>query len=233
MFFNKSLDHLRSLCTIQAENEFADSRRSRHKRVRTEDEYAVNKYMTGMLVSIVQMEWKATQIGHSEILEGMLFSILDNTGRLLSHEVFKEHVATSNLIGNITKGLPSLLPAAAKLEARYIVPVLHTALGRTSARKELVARVLAKNAANINPERRSHSASGETGDLLVKARKLIQSSLVKSAIGGEGLVGLKQPVPPEEDGYIALEIDTGVERYGPEWLLESVWAVVGWELAVQ
>jgi len=46
-------------------------------------------------------------------------------------------------------------------------------------------------------------------------------------------VGLKLPELPEDDGYIALEIDTGVEKYGPEWLLESVWAVVGWELAVQ
>jgi hypothetical protein len=233
MFFNKSLEHLRTVCTIQAETEFADSRRLRHKRVRTEDEYAVNKQMTGMLVSIAHMDWKATQIGHSEILEGILFSILDNTGRLLSNAVFKEHVAISDRIGNITKGLPSLLPAAAKLEARYIMPVLHAALGRTSARKELIARVLTENTAKFDNQRRSQSSSGEKRDLLVKARKMIQSSLLKSAVGGEGLVGLKLPAPPEEDGYIALEVDTGVERYGPEWLVESIWAAIGWELIVQ
>ena len=231
MFTHKALNHLRTLCTIQAENEFADSRQTRHKRVRMDDEYAVNKYMATMLVSVVQMDWQATHIGHSEILEGMLFSILDNTGRLLSNAVFKEHVAVSDRVGNITKGFPALLPAAAKLEAQYILPILHAALGRTSARKDLVARVLAENAPSLTPQK-SAIPSDEIQDFLGKAKKRIQSSLLKSAVGGHGLVALRLPPPPEDDACIALDIDSGVEKYGPEWLLESIWAVVGWQLAV-
>jgi hypothetical protein len=72
----------------------------------------------------------------------------------------------------------------------------------------------------------------KTKDLLVKARKMIQSSLVKSALGGEELQSLKMPTTPDEEEPQTLEISTRVEMYGPEWLLESVWALVGWDLAV-
>lgn len=232
MFFSRSLDHLHTLCSTQGKTELGESQRPDFKRARMDDEYIINKHMSGMLVSIVQMEWEPGQTGHSEILEGMLFSILEHVGRLLSNAIFKEHVATSDRIGNITKGLSSRSPKSAKLEARYMVPILHAALGRSSARKETIARVLAENPSYGNGQRRSLS-SGYTPNLLIKARKMIQSSLVKSAVGGEGLDCLKLPSPPDEGEEYAPDIEPGVEVYGPEWLQESVWALVGWELAVQ
>jgi hypothetical protein len=223
MFFDKSLDHLRTLCNIQAENNVGDIRRLRHKRVRTDGEYAVNKHLTGMLASVAQMEWKVGQIGHSEILEGILFLILDRTGHLLSNAVFGEHIASSDRIGSITKKDEGLVSEAAKLKTRWLIPILHAALGKSSARKELVARVIAEKTVNSS-----------SSDLLAKARKLIQSSLLKSTVGGVELQGLNMPTPPaDEEGQYIPQVGSDVALHGSEWLVESVWVLIGWELAVQ
>jgi len=228
-FFSKALDHLRTICSIQAENEVAERRRLRSKRSKVDDEYAVNKYLTRTLVSITQIDWKIEHPGHSDILEGILFSIMEQTGRLVSGAIFKEHVASSDFIGNITKNETLLLPEAAKLETRYIIPILRGGMGTTSARRDLIARILAGSSLNATLQTGSKR---QANDLLAKARKKIQSSLVKSAVGGHELEGLRPAKPPEQDiDYSPLTMPH-VERYGSEWLLEAVWALVGWDLAV-
>lgn len=235
MFFKIALDHLHTVCTLQAENEIAERRRTRSKRVKIEDEYAVNKYLCEALISIAQIEWKVELPGHSDVWEGILFSILDFTGRLVSNAVFNEHVAMSDHVGNITKEGPALLPEAAKLESRYIVLVLRAALGGSNARKELVARILSAHPAKPDVPSRHGSlqaSADHTHNLLIKARKTMQQTLVKSAVGGERLEGLRLPQPPEDDSTYSSQADCCVEKFGQEWLLESVWALIGWELAV-
>jgi hypothetical protein len=227
-FFSRSLDHLHTICNIQAENELA-TRKLRHKRQKTESEYAINKYMTGMLTNVSQVDWKVGQAAHSEVLEGILFSILNHTGRLLSNAVFKEHVSTSDRVGNITKGGTEILPGAAKLETRCIVPILHAALGKSTTRKELIARVLAERATDGSVKMQTPS---HRRNLILKARKMIQSSLVKSAVGGEALQSLRTPNRPEEGQYTS-DFVVPVDMYGSEWLLESVWALIGWELPME
>jgi hypothetical protein len=234
IFFKKALDHLRTTCTLQAENEIQDRRRTRSKRAKIDHEYAVNKYLCLALVSITQMEWKVGKPGHSDILEGILFSILDYTGRLVSNAIFNEHVAKSKKVGNITMDGPAPLTEAAKIEARYIIPVLRAALGGSSARNELVARILSDRP--INPKEPSQSgvqtAVNDGTDLLTKTRKRLQATLIKSALGGEGLEGLSLPSLLDEHVDYSCEPDSCAEKFGPEWLLESVWTVLGWELAI-
>jgi len=233
MFFNKSLEHLETLCNIQAEQELGDRLQMRNKRARLlDDEYAVNKHLTRTLTSITQMEWQVGQPGHCDILEGMLFSILDHVGKLVSTAVFKEHVGASDQVGNITKEGPPTLVEAAKLQTRYLVPVLHAALGRSTTRKELIMKVLAdnKSAGQVQPR----ASSLPSHDLVTKGRKLIQSALLKSAVGAEVLEGLKLPILPEDHvDYVPVGVDIRAEKYGSEWFLESVWALVGWELAAK
>jgi hypothetical protein len=234
MFFNKAMGHLQTLCSKQAKHELDERLQMQNKIVGVvDDEYAVNKYLTQTLVSITQVEWMVGQPGHSDILEGILFSVLEHTGRLLSNAVFKEHVATSNRVGNITKGGSPILPEAAKLEARYLVPVLHAAMGRSPARKELIAKVLADSRTASAEQARPRVSSLSNHDLFQKAREMVQNSLLKSAVGGEELEGLRLPTRPEDHVEYAPGVDICVEKYGTEWFLESVWALVGWELAVR
>jgi hypothetical protein len=231
LFFKMALHHLRTTCTVQAENDIEDRRRTRSKRAKTDDEYAVNKYLCQALTSITQIEWQVGEPGHKDILEGILFCILEYTGRLVSHAVFNEHVAMSNKVGNITIEGPIMLREASRLEARYIMPVLRSALGDSDIRKELVAQILSDH-----PKEQGHPTrlptSAESGHILTKTRKRLQETLVKSAMGGEGLDSLNMPSPPDEDLNIAVESGSYVEKYGPEWVLESVWTVLGWELAI-
>jgi hypothetical protein len=234
-FFSKSLNLLHKLSNLQAENEAAqDSRRPQPKRSRTEErEYIVNKSLANSVASIVYgLEWKVQQPGHADLLEGMLFCTLEHTGRLVSEAVFAEHVVTSDNPGNIMKNDDPLARGRVKLESRYLVRILEAALGGPT-RKGLIARVLAAEKPSSNDQAHlggSVLASALTGDLLSRTKKLLQSTLVKSAVGGPNLETLRFPTPPIEDLEPQAEIGDEVENYGSEWLIESVWGIIGWDI---
>jgi hypothetical protein len=216
-FFSKALDYLHSLSEMQAEQELQDRSRLRNKRARkAEGEYAINKFLCRTLVQICQMDWKVGQLAHSEILEGILCSVLTRTAHLLSHVIFKEHVAGSGKVGNISVDRLASSTVATKFEFRYIIPILHAALGG-SERKELVAKVLA----------------GSRRSTISQAKKLVQETLLKGAVGDADMEGLKLPEVPSDEMFPIIQ--SGVydsEQYGSEWFLEAVWALVGWELVV-
>jgi hypothetical protein len=221
-FFKHALDYLHTISGLQAERQNADERGLRNKRARIEqNEYAVNKYLSRALVQMTGMDWKTGHLGHSEILEGMLCSVLAHTGNLLSHTIFNEHVAASDKQGNISLRGPTSQTAATKFEFRYIIPILHAALGGNT-RRELVAKVLG--------DRRTGRSASSEGHLLSTAKKLLQNTLVKSAVGADVEV-LKLPEQPEEVEVYSPGVSDRVEQYGPEWFLEAVWALVGWDLA--
>ena len=238
MFLRQALQHLCSVCTLQGEKEIAGkdtARRTQDKRVRTEEEYAVNRYLSRALISIFHTEWKVGQPVHSEILEGFMFCILEHTGRLLSNATFLEHVGRSTRAGNITMGDTALPPEVAKLQTRYIVAILHAALGDSSSRKELVTQVLAERSGDSSASSRQStlgSSAKNPHELLAKARKRMQETLAKCALGGDDSQGLRLPPIPKEGLNYPSVIEDDVERFGPEWLMGSVWALMGWELAV-
>jgi len=65
-----------------------------------------------------------------------------------------------------------------------------------------------------------------------KSTMLIQSTLLKSTVGGDDLASLELPAPPTEESNFAVEAADKVECYGPEWLVEIVWALIGWDIIV-
>jgi hypothetical protein len=238
MFFNKALNLLHTISTLQVESEAVDdNRRPRHKRPRVEEgEYAVNKYLAKTLAATVYaLEWKVHQPGHSDLLEGILFSVLEHTGRLVSEAIFAEHVAISKNPGNITEAneVP-VRNGAAKFESRYVVQVLHAALGGSN-KKELVAQVLATGKTNVDVQTRFGGSTGLStlkGELLTKAKALIQSTLLKSVVGGAEPETLKLPPAPTEDEAMLAGESPGSDIYGSDWLVETVWALIGWDLVV-
>ncbi|PBP18532.1 hypothetical protein BUE80_DR010673 [Diplocarpon rosae] len=228
MLFKRTLDLLPIISGLQAEDERLDrSQHTRSKRTRVETaEYAVNKYLAQTLASTVKtLEWKHNQAGHTEILEGLLFSLLEHTGRLISYSVFGEHVAASDNPGNISKSLEAREDGVLSSESRYMVQVLHALLGG-SDRKEFVAGMLASGRSS---SRGIGLVSVASGDMLSKTRKLLQSTLLKSTVGGIELESLRLPRPPSESSDLQQD-DAVVETYGREWLLEIVWGLVGWDL---
>ncbi len=221
------------LCGLQEEHEIIQrDRRQRDKRPKVEEkEYAVNKYLTKMLASLAySLEWKVGQPGHCELLEGILFSTIEHIGRLVSEVVFGEHVATSDNPGNITKSAHVAPKAPARSEARYIVQVLHAALGGTD-RKSLVSQILADKQTALGAYKTA-SSGGLPGNLLLlsKVKRLLQSTLMKSTVGGEELETLRLPAPPQERMEVQNVVGIGAEKYGSDWLIETVWALIGWDL---
>ncbi|CZR57302.1 uncharacterized protein PAC_07191 [Phialocephala subalpina] len=215
----------------QAIHEGHSTRHKSHKRQRIDEgEFLVNKYLTKALAGIAHnAQWKVHQPAHSEILEGLLSSILEHTGRLVSEAVFGEHVATSNLPGNITRDGGPVVRGFTRPEARYIVEVLHATTG-TGTRSGLITQMLAAGKTPLNSNLRTSNPNSPDffGNLLSKAKELLQSTLMKSAVGGADLDGLRLPTPPPEMSIVSDVAD--MEKYGKDWLIEMVWGLIGWDL---
>ena len=236
MFFKKALMLLHMLGELQVQYEASQACQGpRHKRSRLEErEYIVSKTLAASLASIAHdMEWKGGQFGHADLLEGMLFCIMEQTGRLLSEAVFAEHVATSDNPGNISKLGDPVPSGSIEHESRYMVQILQAALGGTTRRKA-IAQVL--NFGTSSSVGQAHAAaiaprsSASPADLLSKAKNLLQSTLVKSAVGGPDLETLRLPTPPMEEAELITDVDEEIEKYGSEWLVHSVWGIIGWDM---
>ena len=212
-FFDHVLKHLHNISTAQFNNEEQPPykercRGKRQKIVRREEEFAVNKYSAQMLVSILQnIKWETNTPSHQEVFEGIMYSVLNHTGRLLSLAVFEEHVAASKLPGNITTRKDSDPPFSddRKYESRYLIEVLRAVM-----------------------DVHNDLSRGQKPNLVRQAEKRIQATLINGAIGGLADT-LKQPIVPEGALHMADENST-IEQYGSEWLVEKVWTLVGWNL---
>jgi hypothetical protein len=235
MFFKKALGLLHNLASSQAESgNIQEPQRPRHKRSRVEErEYIVTKSLANSLASVAYgIEWKFGQPGHADLLEGLLFCVLERTGSLLSEAIFAEHVATSDNPGNISKTDGPIPSGSVEHESRYMVQILQAAVGG-SKRRELIAQVLAAGHSTSSvktPLVGSTLSLALSADLLSKAKKILQSTLVKTAVGGPDLESLRLPTPPLEEVEVPVEVDDQVEKYGSEWLVQSVWGIIGWDM---
>ncbi|RKF54859.1 hypothetical protein OnM2_094036 [Erysiphe neolycopersici] len=229
MFFQKSLELMHSSVYLQTEHEKYHFQDVCSKDSTTiEEDYIVIKSVARCLTSILQnLNWDAKNSSHSDFCEGIIFLILDYTGRLISEAVFSEHVAGSDNPGNITNTAAQVNQSVIRLESKYIVQILQAALDSES-KKRVVANILSSN---INRDDRCTLAdlSMSYEDLFSRATFLLQSTLVKSAVGGETMESLRLPTPPTE----RVELDSvegNEEKYSSEWLLEKVWGIIGWDL---
>ncbi|RDL39701.1 uncharacterized protein BP5553_04041 [Venustampulla echinocandica] len=228
VFFDKALGLLQQLSNMQAayENKRGSHISLREPCLEEGVEYAVNKYLAGALSSTISnLKWEVGKPGHRPVLEGILYAVLKQTGRLVSEAIFQEHVGSSKNPGNITEMSVGSDSNTASLESRYIVQILYVALGG-SARKGLVAEVLASE--NSPRTQRQHN----TSSLLFRETNRIQNMLVKSAIGGDEFESLKFPASPIENIDIPIIPNTDIVPYGPVWFIERVWTMVGWDMAV-
>ncbi|TAQ87428.1 hypothetical protein B7494_g4251 [Chlorociboria aeruginascens] len=231
LFYNHALSLLHELSNILSVDEIAsgENHRPRHtaKRAKVEGgEFAVFKYLTKALTSIFEdIDWKIDRSEHIEVLEGILYSVLNRTGKLLSEAIFDEELATSKRPATIRDPESPLRNSEAmKLESRYLMQILHAALGG-QPQKEIIAHVLANTSAV-----KGKGSGVQT--LLEPAMNRLQQTLLKGTLGVDGdaakfLDALKLPEPAEEEEV--LDMENGHEQFGREWLIEQVWELVGWD----
>jgi hypothetical protein len=205
-FFNNILDYLHKFC----EN-LAESHRSQEASSVEDTQFVVPKLIAQMLISIIRdTEWKAERSTHRDILEGVISTIVDHAGILLSLGIFGENIGDSNLPSNIsneteTRNYSGLI----SYESRYLVPILSAAL---DVEKE-------KNL--ITP-----------GGVREKAMEKVKRALTKSTIG-TNLATLKMPAKQMDEEPLSIPELPHHKTYSTEWLIESLWALVGWEVEAQ
>jgi hypothetical protein len=220
-YFRKTVAFLHDVSQAQEYKESkAPQRRASH--TRDNGEYVVNKYLAHSITSMLaSLQWEPGKPGHSELLEGILYTILTHTGKLVSISVFSEHVVLSGNEGKITENKQPPPVDTARFESRYIIQILYTALGGAT-RTELISQVLAAGRPTMS------KISG--GDLASKARRLLQSTLINKTTGGVDSETLRLPPPPLEDAVVPDVVHHSVEKYSPEWLVEMAWGLVGWDM---
>ncbi|KAG9230149.1 hypothetical protein BJ875DRAFT_499391 [Amylocarpus encephaloides] len=220
------MDLLQTFSTIQGETSY-EERAFRNQRSQShvpKQEFIANKYLAGALSTIVsQLDWEVNKPGHSELLEGILFKVLEHTGRLVSMATFREHVATSEKPGHISIGLASTEIDAVTYESRHIVQILYAALGGLEKQK-LVSRVLAAGRSTT-----STLTKADNANMLVVAKRLIQSTLMKSVFGGVNFETLRLPRGSLHENESPVSALSGAATYGSEWLVENVLTLVGWD----
>lgn len=232
-FYRTNLGLLARLAAQQTNGDpDAHSRRvlrssSNSKRRRIDShEYTANKLLGRVLTCIVfNINWKETLPAHGELLEGILYTIIHHAGRVLSVAMFGEVVADSDLIGHITKStsLDQLLSNVTnKSENRYIIQILHSALGGVS-KKTLFVNVLQARKADKH-------ARASASDLIGKARTILQNTLVKAMSAVDVGEQLEEPVTLVDDvDRRSKDDDFGI--YGASWYVGKMWDLIGWDVS--
>ncbi|KAM3084491.1 hypothetical protein ACMFMF_001847 [Clarireedia jacksonii] len=206
-FFNNILDYLHKFCKVCAE-----SHRPQEASSVEDTHFLVTKFIAQMLISIIRnIEWKAERSTHRDILEGIISTIVEHAGTLLSLGIFGEDIGVSNLPGNISnKAETRNYCNVIYYESRYLVPILRAALDVEREKKMITTRGVRE-----------------------KAMKKVQRALTKSTIGGN-LATLKMPAKLEMDEESLLMPELPHHKtFSTEWLVESLWVLVGWEVEAQ
>lgn len=205
-FVGKAIKLLHILCKNQTEH-----RRSREGE---QEVYAVNKCLTCTIVAIMGLDWEVGKPGHAELLEGILFTILEHTGSLLSVAFFGEDMATKKQRRRKDQNnTPTVNTTNA--ESLYMVQILYSALGGAEKQK-LISRVL---------------MGGDGAELIEKAKRSIQGTLLKYTYGTRHIEALSSPALPEDEVAIP-RVEYDGEIYGPDWLINMATSIVGWDLVL-
>jgi hypothetical protein len=205
-FFNNILDYLHNFC-----KNLAEGHRSQEASSVEGTQFVVPKLIAQMLISIIRdTEWKAERSTHRDILEGVISAIVDHAGILLSLSIFGENIGGSNLPGNISNeteiGNHSDLIS---YESRYLIPILSAALDAEKEKRMITL-----------------------GGVREKAMEKVKRALTNSTIG-TNLSTLKMPAKQMDEEPLSMPELPGHRTYSSEWLVESLWALVGWEVKAQ
>ncbi|CAG8976210.1 hypothetical protein HYALB_00011141 [Hymenoscyphus albidus] len=222
-FVKNSLALLHNLSKKQAEHQkiIGSSKRSKGSKP---EEYAVNVYLTCTITSIIWgMDWEVNKPGHSELLEGIMFAVLEHTGRLMSVASFGGHIAASKNRGPKVSKTPTI--DTTYTESLYATQILYAALGGAD-KKELFLKVLMTGRVGSRASRQPKDMR-----MLDKAKHLLQSTLVKYMVGVEHLETLRMPEPPVEKMDISKIEHKGVAP-SKDWLVSMVANLVGWDLVM-
>ncbi|KAL4904814.1 hypothetical protein BDW74DRAFT_178388 [Aspergillus multicolor] len=210
----------RSMARMQAKS--SDKPDSQSK---TEDEATIQ--LTSLLNRMVTSLELACP-GHRQLLEGFLYTLLNRAGSVLCLFVFQDLQLRPDLRADPDE-LP--LPAGlrnidvderslkgAQVEARYLVCLVRGALAVLDKHPSLLSTT---------------SKDQPSAQFLSRIKARLQSTLVQAVFGVNSYFGqtLQQPVQPKGlDIRRILEDQQPSELPVPEWYVQELWQLLGWEM---
>lgn len=209
VLFDASLRQIGSICSIQTSQITSCSSGAATPGALEDSRCTMAEYFINTLMaSISNIKWENSNPAHPELFEGILCTTLGYAGQLLSIAVFDEHVAVSSAPGQIsTRDEYEDSPARAKTEARYVIAVLE--------------RVLAIQ---------SRMTTNDEFEYAKRVKARTQAFMINQALGASLDTFRLPSVAKECNGDVPLTLE--VEHGGSEWLLQRIWALVGWDLAL-
>lgn len=209
LFVGKAIELLHTLCKRQTEHQ-----KPREVPGGEQDVYVVNKCLTNTIVSIILgLDWEVGKPGHVELLEGILFAILKHTGSLLSIAIFGQDMPSKKKRRKDKNRTPPV--DTTNTESLYMIQILYAALGGAK-KQSLVSRVL---------------MAGDGAELIEKAKRLIQGTLLKYTYGKEHIESLRLPVLSAEEIEFPM-VEYEGELHGHDWLINMATSIVGWDLVL-
>ncbi|KAI9371777.1 hypothetical protein BJX61DRAFT_9980 [Aspergillus egyptiacus] len=170
--------------------------------------------------------------GHQNLLEGFLFILLSRVGKFLCLFVFQDLQLRPDLRVDPHRLLPAGLADtelndksldAARLEAKPLIWLLERALSVLDA----CTSVPTPGGCGNQPEK---------AQFISKIKERLQSTLVQAVFGSnpDFEQTLKRVVPPDDPEIDRLyECHRLPELSVPEWYIQEVWRLLGWEVLMQ
>ncbi|KAL4860442.1 hypothetical protein BDV12DRAFT_209421 [Aspergillus spectabilis] len=172
---------------------------------------------------------------HQNLLEAFLYILLTRAGRFLCLFSFQELQLRPDLRIDPSKlSLPAGLQdvhvdektlASAEVEARYLIPLLRSALAVFNSYNSSMDTGVATEEENSAKSR-----------FLASVKERLQSTLVQAVWGADPEFGrtLQGPVSPEgADVEMLLDEQRNSELSVPDWYVRQVWELVGWDILMK
>jgi hypothetical protein len=236
-FFTGGLDHVHKLClqksSLRSENQTSYQIRGASIDVETNINI-INSIITELSKLLASFftapEFQKSHVYFLEVLEGLIATLLDRIGGLVSQAVFKDNLASLKSPGGIRSPdssstivtLSEIDEKVINFEGKVLTLVLNVAVnGHHNKKAHKTARM-------VSGETVSKMKSGE-GILLEKAKKRLQATFLRGIFGEEGddfkeAFSIPEPLPEVMDYEVEAEREAHTDNF-----VEVLWSVVGWE----
>ncbi|PGG96737.1 hypothetical protein AJ79_09465 [Helicocarpus griseus UAMH5409] len=262
--FQRVLHHLHQYTLLRAKGKLAQEKpagkkakqRSRTKTTKSTGpplaqppaEEEVTSNLFGQFLATMVFSLNPVSPEENGLLEGFLFSILEQVGKTLCLFVFKElyydfdlRLNSSKLPmpGNFDKEYPArgeiaVAKRAAELEAKHLVWILERAIAFTDQ------FVLPSEDINITSGSNDGTLSkGPSRGILERARNKLQNTLLKGIFGENEQEFRDSLKLPEKPPYTPTENTSSsqscvaAEKDPAEWFTQEVWRLVGWDILLE
>ncbi|CAG8909150.1 unnamed protein product [Penicillium egyptiacum] len=217
--FESTMTVLTLHCTAISKQRSAAQSEEQNKHTKEKSSATENEVASRLadLLCTMALSLNPTHIEDQEVMEGLLFLVLNRMGKMLALHVFHDLRLPMGICPGMTfpDGLEAMtdegiMPNEAQLEAKYLVRLLDRMLNADSVRSPL--------------------EGSATRQFVANAKDRLQKTLLRAVFGPDDHLfreGLRRPHTPTPQALDDKEMDQ--EKFS-DWLTQELWRLVGWDV---